>query len=91
LTEAVLDIHLDQMLTRHPDLLDHVDGRVQAARPLAVLLVDQPPTELAGLVGHLAPRTRIAASTAIQVVIDALDEERTSVSVASYQAHGPTR
>jgi hypothetical protein len=74
LTEAVLDIHLDRMLARHPDLLEHVDGRVQAARALAVRLVDLPPTEIAGLVGYLAARTRIAVNTAVQAVIDALDE-----------------
>jgi DNA primase len=73
LTETVLDIHLDQMLARHIGLLDHVDGRVQAAQALAELLVNEPPIEVAGVVVYLAARTRVTVGNAVQVVTDALD------------------
>jgi DNA primase catalytic core len=76
LTLSAIDIHLDRLVERHPDMLRHVDGRVQAMRTLAALLIDLPAAQVPPLARYLASRTHVGVDTVAQVVVDALEQSR---------------
>jgi DNA primase catalytic core len=75
LAEVVIDILLDRQLTRRPDLLSHVDGRVDAARALAALLTDLPAAQVVALTRHIALRTHVGVDAVAAAVIDAMERE----------------
>jgi DNA primase catalytic core len=73
LTRSIIDIHLDRLVERHPGMLRHVEGRVQAVRALAALLVDLPAAQLPSLARYIAGRTHTGLDTVTEAFIDALE------------------
>jgi DNA primase len=76
LVEAVIDIRLDRLTARHPFLLDHVEGRIGAARTLATLLTDLPPEQIVRLSSYIAARIGAGIDIVADAVIDNLEAPR---------------
>jgi DNA primase len=57
LAQAVIDIRLDGLTKRHPDLLPWVEGPVEATRAVARLIIDPPAEQIVAMTGYIAHRT----------------------------------
>jgi hypothetical protein len=66
-------MRLDQLTVRHPDLLHGVEGRVEAVRALARLIIDLPADQVVALTGYIATRTNTSFYTVAESVIANLD------------------
>ncbi|MDT5026708.1 MAG: primase [Micromonosporaceae bacterium] len=73
LVQAVIDIRLDRLTGRHPDLLHHIEGRITAARALADLLTDLPAGQILTLATYIAERTGTGIDTVANAVITNLE------------------
>jgi DNA primase len=73
LARAVIDIRLDGLMARHPDLLRWPESRITAARTLAASIADLPPDQVLALSRHIADRTQTSLSTVADAVIDHLE------------------
>jgi DNA primase catalytic core len=69
LAQAVIDIRLDRLTGRHPNLLTHIEGRVTVARALATLLTDLPAGQILHLATYIADRTGVGIDTVASAVI----------------------
>jgi hypothetical protein len=74
MAQAVIDIRLDQLISRHPDLLRWVEGRIGAARTLANLIIDLPPEQIVALTCYIAGRTGVSFDTVAQAVITDIEQ-----------------
>jgi DNA primase len=74
LGEAVIDIVLDVLVTRRPDLLQWPEGRLTAARTLAGLIIDQPAEQVVPLARHIAHCTNVELGAAADAVIRCLEQ-----------------
>jgi DNA primase len=82
LAEFVIDIRLDRLLERRPDVLSHVEGQLGIIRHLASLLIELPPEQILALTRHIARRTRADTQVVADAVLDELQQARSD---------GPTR
>jgi DNA primase len=73
LARAVIDIRLDGLMARHPDLLRWPESRITAARTLAATIADLPPDQVVALSEHIADRTQTSLATVAEAVIDHLE------------------
>jgi DNA primase len=80
---AVIDIRLDGLMARHPDLLRWPESRITAARTLAVMIADLPPDQVPALCQHIADRTESSLSTVADAVIDHLERPPNDQTAAS--------
>jgi DNA primase len=69
LVHAVIDIRLDRLTERYPNLLTHIEGRITAARALATFLTDLPAGQILTLATYIADRTGAGIDTVASTVI----------------------
>jgi DNA primase len=69
LVQAVIDLRLDRLTERHPNLLTYIEGRINAARALATFLTDLPAGQILTLATYIADRTGAGIDTVASAVI----------------------
>jgi len=69
LAKAVIDIRLNAITARHPDLLRWPEGRITVARTLASLIASLPVDQVVALTGHIADCTHTGFDTVADAVL----------------------
>jgi hypothetical protein len=72
LVRAVIDLRLDRLTERHPDLLHHIEGRVTAGA-LADILTDLPAGQILTVATDIAERTGAGINTVATTVLTNLE------------------
>jgi DNA primase len=89
LGEAAIDIVLNGLLARRPDLLRFPEGRLAAARTLAAVTIGQSADQVVALARYVARQTNVDVAAAVDAVIECLDRSPDAANASPRSAPFP--